>query len=229
MIPNAIPLLGGLSYLIGAERWIPMVTRRVICRADTLDKRIALTFDDGPRDKHTSALLGKLASHHVRATFFLIGRNLERHPELGRAIVEAGHEVANHTFTHRRLPFLSNEDIRNEIVSTAELIQHTLGVKTSLYRPPYGLFTRRVLDVVEPLEHRCVIGDVFPLDLACPKPEVIAQRVLRRISPGAIVILHDLCIFKGIGSSTAAALDILIPRLKCKGYEFVTLSELLRA
>src|SRR5262245_60514981 len=97
---------GSLSYAIGPERRIPLLTQRVLCSVRTRQKKIALTFDDGPNPECTPLLLTKLAEHRVPATFFLIGRNLERHPEIGRRIVQEGHEVGNHTYNHRSLPFL---------------------------------------------------------------------------------------------------------------------------
>src|SRR5271166_5522743 len=99
-------LYGCIAYAIGPERWIPRLTQRVLCSVRTKEKKIALTFDDGPNPKYTPLLLTKLAEHCVSATFFLIGRNLKRHPEIGRRIVQEGHEVGNHTYNHRSLPFL---------------------------------------------------------------------------------------------------------------------------
>ena len=113
---------GCIAYTIGPERWIPLLTQRVFCSVRTKEKKIALTFDDGPNPKYTPLLLTKLAEYRVSATFFLIGRNLKRHPEIGRRIVQEGHEVGNHTYNHRSLPFLSKANIRNELASTHQLI-----------------------------------------------------------------------------------------------------------
>jgi len=104
---------GCIAYAIGPERWIPLLTQRVICSVPTNEKKVALTFDDGPNPEYTPLLLAKLAAYRVSATFFLIGRNLKRHPEIGRRIVQEGHEVGNHTYNHRSLPFLFEVGIRN--------------------------------------------------------------------------------------------------------------------
>ncbi len=98
---------GCIAYSIGPERWIPLLSQRVLCSVSTQERKIALTFDDGPNSDYTPLLLTKLAEHRVPATFFLIGRNLKKHPEIGRRIVQEGHEVGNHTYHHRMLPFLS--------------------------------------------------------------------------------------------------------------------------
>ncbi len=131
---------GRIAYTIGPERWVPLLTRRVLCSVRTTEKKIALTFDDGPNPEYTPLLLTKLAEYRVPATFFLIGRNLERHPEIGRRIVQEGHEVGNHTYHHRILPFSSKANIRNELVCTHQLIVDLLNVQPvcSVHRSAYS-------------------------------------------------------------------------------------------
>ena len=116
----------------------------------------------GPNPEYTPPLLTKLAEYRVSATFFLIGRNLKRHPEVGRRIVQEGHEVGNHTYNHRSLPFLSKANIRNELASTHQLIADLLNVQPVFLRPPNGLFTERVLDTVEQLGYRACGGRRVP-------------------------------------------------------------------
>jgi peptidoglycan-N-acetylglucosamine deacetylase len=227
-IRTLMNVYGCVAYAVGPERWIPLVTPRVLCSVRTKEKKIALTFDDGPNPEYTPILLTKLAEYRVSATFFLIGRNLKKHPEIGRRIVQEGHEVGNHTYNHRTLPFSSKPDIVNELVSTHQLIADLLKIEPVFLRPPNGLFSKRALDTVEQLGYRAVVGDVFPLDVALPDPEVITSRVLRRVQPGSIIILHDGYVgrFDRDKSRTVRALDGLIPRLCEQGYEFATLSRL---
>ena len=224
-------LCGVAAYSIGPQRWIPLVTQRVLCSVKTQEKKVALTFDDGPNPEYTPLLLTKLAEHRVPATFFLIGRNLKRHPEIGRRIVAEGHEIGNHTYHHRVLPLLRKERIREEVESTHKLMSNLLCVEPVFLRPPNGLFTRRVLDTLESLGYRAVVGDVFPVDVALPSPETIIDRVLRRVQPGSIVILHDGYVgrFDRDKSRTVRAMDGLILRLCERGYTFVTLSHLVSA
>jgi peptidoglycan-N-acetylglucosamine deacetylase len=233
MIPirSLANVYGRIAYAIGPERWIPRVTQRVLCSVRTREMKIALTFDDGPNPEYTPLLLTKLAKYRVSATFFLIGRNLKSHPEIGRRIVQEGHEVGNHTYNHPILPFLSRSRVRNELGSTQELIAALLNVEPVFLRPPNGLFTKRVLDTVEQLGYRAVVGDVFPVDVALPGPEIIIRRVLRRVQPGSIIILHDGYVgrFDRDKSQTVRAMDGLIPRLCDQGYKFVTLSDLVSA
>lgn len=224
-------LYGSIAYAIGPERWIPRLTQRVLCSVRTKEKKVALTFDDGPNPEYTPLLLTKLAEYRVSATFFLIGRNLKRHPDIGRRIVQEGHEFGNHTYNHRILPLLSSISVRNELASTHQLIADLLNVQPVFFRPPFGLLTRRVLDEVERFAYSAVVGDVFPLDTARPSYETIATRVLRRTQPGSIIILHDGYVgrFDRDKSQTVRALDGLIPALREQGYEFGTLSHLVSA
>jgi peptidoglycan/xylan/chitin deacetylase (PgdA/CDA1 family) len=224
-------LYGCIAYTIGPERWIPLITERVLCSVKTQAKKIALTFDDGPNPEYTPALLTKLAEHHVPATFFLLGRNLNRHLEIGFRIVQEGHEVGNHTYSHRILPFSSGDVIAREVASTHQLIVERLNVQPVFLRPPNGLFTGRVLDIVEASGYRAVVGDVFPVDVAWPDSETIVWRVLRRVQPGSIIILHDGYVgrFDRDKSQTVRAMDRLISGLREQEYEFVTLSHLVSA
>jgi peptidoglycan/xylan/chitin deacetylase (PgdA/CDA1 family) len=222
---------GSIAYAIGPERWIPTRTQRVLCSVKSNEKKIALTFDDGPNPEHTPLLLTKLAEYRVSATFFLIGRNLKRHSEIGLRIVQEGNEVGNHTYNHPSLPFLSQDRIRYEVSSTHQLIADLLNVQPIFLRPPNGLVTKRVLDTVEQLGYQAVVGDVFPVDVAGADAETITRRVLRRVQPGSIIILHDGYVgrFDRDKTQTVRAMDRLIPRLCEQGYQFVTLSHLASA
>src|SRR4051794_8723238 len=179
-------LCGGLAYALGPERWIPRITQRVLCSVTTRVRKVALTFDDGPNPDFTPAVLEKLAAHGVSATFFLLGRNLDRHLDIGLRIAREGHEVGNHTYHHHNLPFLSSAGVRNEVTSTHKLIAERLNVRPVFLRPPNGLLTGRVLNIVEALGYRAVVGDVFPVDVAWPDSATIVRRVLRRVQPGSI-------------------------------------------
>ena len=101
-------------------------------------KQLALTYDDGPNDHHTLRLLEVLAKHSVRATFFLIGRYARQRPEIAREIVNAGHAVGNHTFTHPLLIFKSEAEVRRELSECNTALRDTLGQPVNLFRPPFG-------------------------------------------------------------------------------------------
>lgn len=173
------------------------------------------------------ALMG--ISFQVQATFFLVGKHVEKHFPVAQDIASAGHEIGNHTFSHSPLFFLTNSQIREEIDRTSRLLRNIARVKIQFLRPPAGLFTRRVVNLVEQLGYKIVVGDVYPRDPHFPGKDKIVQRVLRRTSPGSIIILHDGGNSRRVDrSQTVEALQEIIPLLRTKGFEFVTLSRLLQ-
>ncbi|RMF69364.1 MAG: polysaccharide deacetylase family protein [Calditrichaeota bacterium] len=222
-------VLSDLSHVIALERLGPRISERVFWRAPIQDRRVALTFDDGPHPTYTPQLLTLLAKYEVPATFFLIGRHIARDPGLAREVA-AGHEVGNHTFTHPPLFRLSDDAMREEILRTDELLRSLDGVVPRFLRPPMGLFSRRVLDVVEAAGYKTVVGDVYPRDPHQPGRKRIVSRVLRRVTRGSIIILHDGGNTSHVDrSQTVWAVGRLIPELLQRGFEFVTLSALLAA
>lgn len=221
-------LLGDLSHAVSLERLGAKLTDRVFWRAATNEPKIALTFDDGPQAMNTPQFLEILQQFEVPATFFLIGRHLEAHFDLAQQIVRAGHEVANHTFTHPLLLKLDDEQIIEEINRTDQLLRSLDRAEPRFLRPPMGLFSRRVLDIVEQCGYKTVVGDIYPRDSHLPGQEKIVHRVLNRVLTGSIIILHDGGNSQHVDrSQTLGAVREFIPKLKERGFEFVTLSELL--
>lgn len=220
-------LLGDLSHAVAPERLGPKVSERVIWRAITDEKKIALTFDDGPHPVHTPRLLDLLEKHTAPATFFLIGKNIESNFELAQRIVQSGHEIANHTFTHPLMFKLTDDEIREEIFRTDDLLRRLSNHPPKFVRPPMGLFSKRVLNIVEECGYRTVVGDVYPRDPHLPGTNRIVSRVLSRVMTGSIVIMHDGGNSNHVDrSQTIAAVRELIPQLREREFEFVRLSEL---
>ena len=220
-------ILSDLSHAISLERFGPKVTDRVLWRGTTAEPKIALTFDDGPHLNSTPQILDVLNKYEVPATFFLVGKHVESHFALAQDIARAGHEIGNHTFNHPPLFLLTNSQIKDEITRTDELIRKIDGTTPKFLRPPAGLFSRRVLNIVEQSEYRTVVGDVYPRDPHLPGTEKIIHRVLKRTVAGSIIILHDGGNTKHADrSQTIEALWKIIPRLKNKGFEFVKISDL---
>lgn len=221
-------VLGDISHTLSPERLGAKISERVFWRASTDEPKIALTFDDGPDELSTPRILKLLAKFKVAATFFLIGKHLEKHVAVAQHIVDAGHEIGNHSFSHIPLLLLTDRQIKREIVRTDDLLRSLFRVKPYFLRPPSGLFTTRVVDIAENLGYKVVVGDVYPRDPHLPGKEKIVNRVLRRTSPGSIIILHDGGNSRAADrSQTIEALKEIIPRLKMKSYEFVALSDLL--
>ena len=217
--------LNNFSYFIGLERFGSLLTKRIFWRANTKRKVIALTFDDGPHPIFTPQILEILAENRVRASFFLIGSNVVSQPDLARQIINTGHQIGNHTFTHPMLTQLKNDQIELEILKTKETIENICGLTTTLLRPPYGVFNNRILDIIDRTDHKAVIGDVYPRDTTLPGTQKIITRILRRVRNGSVIIMHDGVTF--VGTQTVESIRELIPLLKGNGFQFVGLKELM--
>ncbi len=220
--------LGDVSYAVAVERLGPWLTERVFWRLETDQKKVALTFDDGPNDRYTPDLLELLASRGAPATFFLVGRHLEQFPAVARAAVAAGHEIGNHTYSHVSLLFMPSAEIVAEVQRTDRLIRELLGIQAHLMRPPMGLFSKRVVRLVGEMGYQTVVGDVYPRDPHEPGSRKIVDRVLERVRPGSVIILHDGGNTDHFDRShTVQAVAEIIPALRGEGYEFVRVSDLL--
>jgi len=221
-------LLGDIGHAAALERFGPKVSERIVWRGDPEKAKIALTFDDGPHAVTTPLLIETLKGSDTAATFFLVGKHIESHPEIARALLEAGHEIGNHTYSHASLSFLTSRQVRDEISRAEKAIEDLTGTSSHVLRPPNGFFSRRVLDIAEKMGYRVVIGDVYPRDPHRPGAGKIIARVIKRTQNGSIIILHDGGNTRRVDrSQTLSAVAEFIPRLKDCGFKFVTLSELL--
>ena len=197
-------------------------------------RQIALTYDDGPNDPHTLRLLEVLARHNVRATFFLIGRYVQQRPEIVREIVQAGHVVGNHTFTHSMLIFKGEAGIRQELLSCTHALQDAIGESpnresSNLFRPPFGGRRPAVLRIARELRLSPVMWNVTGYDWNAPPAAVLEAKVARQLRGGDVILLHDGG-HKQRGadrSQTVIATDHLIANYKSRGYEFRTIPQMM--
>ncbi|QWF77589.1 polysaccharide deacetylase family protein [Amycolatopsis sp. CA-230715] len=198
----------------------------IVDRVDTADRVVALTFDDGPDPAGTQSLLDTLAARGVPATFFLIGRELATHPELGRAIAGAGHEIGNHSFSHERMIGVTPAWVADEVEATDALIRAT-GYRGEIqFRPPNGKKLFALPHYLAEHQRKTITWDVEPNS----DPEVdrsaaaIARYTAEHVRPGSIVVLHAMYASR---EQTRAALGPMIDQLRQNGYRFVTVSQLL--
>jgi peptidoglycan/xylan/chitin deacetylase (PgdA/CDA1 family) len=192
-------------------------------------RQIALTYDDGPNDPHTLRLLEVLARHGVQATFFLIGRYARQRPDIVRAIVQAGHVVGNHTFTHPLLIFKSESDIRRQLFECRSALQDAVGEHSNLFRPPFGGRRPAVLRVARELGLEPVMWNVTGYDWNAPPAAMIERKVSRQIRGGDVILLHDGG-HKQMGadrSQTVIATERLITRYGAEGFRFVTVPQMM--
>lgn len=203
------------------------------------ERVVALTYDDGPNPPYTTQILNVLEREHVHATFFLVGQAVAAYPQVVRREVRDGDAVGNHTWDHPHLIVMRRSDIRSSLQRTGAAIYRAAHVRTRLMRPPFGARDWPVMEVAHKLGYTVVMWSV-PLarDWEYPPPQVIAQRVLPRVSDGSIIVLHDgnrgqLCGKNGLPahvcdrSSDIEATKLIIDALKKQGYRFVTIPELI--
>ena len=191
---------------------------------DRARPRVALTFDDGPHPVYTPQLLDALAELEVPATFFVVGEGVDAHPELARRIVREGHELGNHTYRHRYLPLTRSRAVAAELHATDRAIVRATGRVPVLARPPYGGRSPRNVRVFQRLRKRVVLWDVNSFDWKGKPAGHVALRVMSRIQPGSIVLLHEA---RDGGDATIDAVRLLVPALRAEGYELVTVSRAL--
>ncbi len=183
---------------------------------------VAITFDDGPHPQNTPRLLDILRARNVKATFYVIGRSVDLYPQVVRRTVAEGHEMGNHSQTHRLLSKLSDSELREEMKSCADAVGRAAGVSMRTMRPPYGGLLQRQRELVHAeFGYPTILWAVDPLDWKRPGPAVVTSRILSNTTPGSIILAHDL------HAQTVDAMPATIDGLLSRGFKFVTVSQLL--
>jgi len=194
-------------------------------------KYVALTFDDGPDPVYTPEILDILKEKDVRATFFLVGKNVNSYPEIAKRIVEEGHSIGNHTYSHRSLIPLTAKSTYKEVKDAETAIDEATGVRPTLFRPPRGVYSNYVRGLLKEEGYTLVLWDLSAVDWAELAPKKIVTNVKNRVKPGSIILLHDsgdLITHRGGNrASTVKALPEIIDTLRAQGYEFVTVDQMI--
>ena len=196
--------------------------RVIVYRGETRRKILTLSFDDGPHPAFTPRLLSALHALGVPATFFVVGKQVEKFPDLLRAIDAAGYEIGNHTYDHCSLLKTPGSYAPTELLACGSAVKAVIGVTPHLFRPPGGEFDKTIAEEAEVLGYKIVLWTDDPGDFAKPGVDVILKRTVAQASPGGIILLHD-----GI-DQTVQALPQIVATLKAQGYEFVTMDELIK-
>ena len=189
------------------------------------EKVVALTFDDGPA-LITRDILTVLDQEKVKATFFVVGNNIDLYPDILQEIYSAGHEIGNHTNTHPFAFLLDKQELAKDILINEEKIYEQVGIRPNIFRAPYALYPQNLMEITDMLGLAIISWDVDPEDWKMVNKEIIVNRVMRDINPGSIILLHD-------GppeldrTNTLEALKQIIIELKDHGYQFLTISEYL--
>lgn len=224
-----VTLLTALLLYVG-WRWLTLASQTNsfqwigtrVDRVETSEKLVALTFDDGPRGKVTQDILATLNRYQVKATFFLVGRQIKKYPALTQQLWQSGHQLANHSFQHLAMDDEDWQRYAWELSDTDALIRQSGYQAPIHFRAPMG--KKRLL---LPLQlawrgQAHILWDVNPHDYQGTAPDIMVQTVLDKVKPGSIVLLHDR-------DNTLAALPDMIAGLKAKGYRLVTVDQLMAA
>jgi peptidoglycan/xylan/chitin deacetylase (PgdA/CDA1 family) len=194
---------------------------------DESRREIALTFDDGPHPKDTPQVLEILAKHNICATFFLIGKYVEQHPNLVKQIYQNGHQLGIHGYRHRPFQLENPATLRTQLEGTRNLIADICGSSPELIRdlrPPYGAFTQKTISALTEWGYQLVMWNNIPPHWMQPLNWTISQ-IFEQITPGSIIVLHD---GHGHGRNVASIIDTIVPRLKASGYSFIKIEDMKR-
>ena len=219
----AAVLLSGL--MLARAMPLPIHAQTEVYRSVKTDSmKIALTFDDGPHPILTQEILDILDRYGVQATFFMVGVNVINYPDAARAVIRAGHEVGNHTYSHTHMKRLSRIEVEDELGRCEDALEELCEYRPHLFRPPEGAVNAYIENCSEDNDYTLVLWSLDTRDWEHKNTEQIVDTVLSRINPGDIILMHD---YIGRHSKTPEALEILLPRLIEQGFEPVTVSELI--
>ncbi|MFS0784738.1 polysaccharide deacetylase family protein [Bacillus sp. 1P06AnD] len=197
----------------------------VVWEGKTTKKMVALTFDDGPHELYTGQILDILAKHRMKATFFVSGSKIERHPEVLYRVFKEGHEIGNHTYNHIYNKHITSGKLEKELLDTERIIQKVTGQKPTLYRPVGGLFNNRMIETAVKNGYKVVLWSWHqdPKDWRSPGADRIANHIIKNIRPGDIILLHDW----RQNAQTVKAMEKVADFLDQEEYQCVTVSEMI--
>ncbi len=189
------------------------------------EMKIALTFDDGPHPRVTNQILDVLSKYGVKATFFMVGENVKNYPDTAKRVVREGHEIGNHTYTHPHIKNMSADELLTEMAKCDKAIKDVTGVSSvKLFRPPEGVIDSAVKAISSENGYSIILWRIDTRDWAGTSAYDIKSNIEKNVETGDIILMHDYISKK---CHTVEALNVIIPMLLEKGYEFVTVGELI--
>lgn len=194
-----------------------------IASTRTEKKVVALTFDHSWGNTFTPSILDTLKQNNIKATFFIMGPWAKKYPEVAKRIMTDGHEIASHGYRHQNYGDMTREWVKEDIEKSHALIKEITGVDAKLIRPPNGHYSKQSLQVTAEMGYQTIIWNIDSLDWKNPGRDVIVERVVKRLKPGGIILMHA----SDTPVQTAEALPILLEKIKAEGYEIVTVGQLL--
>jgi peptidoglycan/xylan/chitin deacetylase (PgdA/CDA1 family) len=212
-------------FFPGTGYFLPIITH-----GKSAQKAVAITFDDGPDPLSTSKLLDLLSKYTVKATFFVSGKNAARYPELMNAIIQAGHTVGNHTFHHDTLIMLKGKNALTKEIESAQNVLKTYGIRPFVFRPPAGITNPVLGGILAAFGMHCVNFRCRAFDTGNRKIQNLAKKILHRVRPGDIILLHDTIPVKKTDNTLSNWLneiEKILVGLKKKGLSILPLSEII--
>lgn len=204
------------SFTIGFNYHI-----KAISKIKTQEKVVALTFDDGPSE-FTPRVLDLLKEFNAKGTFFCLGKQVEKYPQILKQIAEEGHSLGNHSFTHTRVGFQGKVSMMDEIQKTDDAIEKISGQRTQFFRPPFGVTNPSIMRAVRLTGHAVVGWSIRSIDTAIKDELKILNRIKKRLEPGSIILLHDT------SERSVSTLEQLLLYLREKGYKCLSIEEILK-
>lgn len=208
-----------------------IVRKGTVYQLNTIDKVVALTFDDGPSPVWTPKILDELKGGGVKATFFMIGEHVEKYPAIARRVAEEGHEIGNHTTDHHVLIYYKMDELEKEIKNNEKIIKKITGQTTRYFRPPKAWLTAKEKQKIVEIGYKTVLWNLNSKDWVTFDDKYTVRYILNNVKPGDIILFHDsggvFTTEGGDRNETIKTIAQLTQRLKEKGYRFVTITELL--
>lgn len=192
-----------------------------VSNIETSEQIVAITFDDGP-SKFTPEILKLLAKYDVKASFFCIGNQVEKYPEILQSIYKQGHSIGNHSFTHSKVGFQSVVRNLNEIRQADNAIEAVIGERPKYFRPPFGVTNPNIMRALRTTKHQVIGWNIRSIDTAIKDQAKVLDRIKNRLHPGSIILLHDT------SAHSVSILGQLLLHLREKNYKSVSIDELLK-
>ncbi len=222
MLAQGNPLAGRLNNPSSLPNVPPAGAKISYSQVSITQPVLAMTFDDGPHPTLTPKLLDILKERNIKCTFFVIGKNAKAYPKIIQRMLAEGHEIANHTWTHCSLTSRSDAQIRSELQQSEDALVAAANYRPHLIRPPYGAINTRIKQLMfTEFGYPTIMWSVDPQDWRRPGSSVVTSRLVNGAHPGAIMLSHD------IHAPTIQAMPSMFDQLLAKGYQFVTVSQLM--
>jgi len=237
--PVSIIAISFLCLGLAVVAFLVFCDQAVFTRKDTVysmstaEKIVAITFDDGPSPVWTPRILSELKRAGIKATFFMVGKHVERYPEIARRVAQEGHEIQNHSYDHKLLIWSDHNELRREILETERVIREVTGQTTKYFRPPKSWLTKTEKRQIEKMGYRTVLWTLNSKDWVTFDDKYVVRFIMSRIRLGDIVLFHDSGgVFGTEGGDrheTVKTVSQLVQGLRERGYRCVTISELMLA